>query len=233
MAARVILPYLAFGRGDMSTIFINSFLQGNPWYLSGGAPDPIAVYQPAAASSLAESYTDYSGNGNDLAPGVAPTWSALTGWTGDGTKWLDTGIVAGNQYAILVRFSGYLDSGNNAALAGCFSSSAPNTGIFVGKTVATQTNRFRNGDSVFVGAGTQTAGVMAVAGGSAYFNGVEVSAGLGGNGSNGLPIYILAARNTAGPVNIIRASIQYVVIYDDSTDHDVWLPQVSAAMAGL
>lgn len=51
-----------------------------PWYLAGGAPTPIAVYQPKGAASLAASYVNLANPGTyDAAADVpgygAPTWT--------------------------------------------------------------------------------------------------------------------------------------------------------------
>ena len=48
------------------------------WWEEG--PGAIAVYKPKGASSLANSYIDLSGNGNDAYPGSVPDWNATDGW---------------------------------------------------------------------------------------------------------------------------------------------------------
>ena len=52
------------------------------WYRAGGAPLPVAAYQPKGAASLAASYVNLALPGTyDAAPGVAPSFDAATGWT--------------------------------------------------------------------------------------------------------------------------------------------------------
>ena len=57
------------------------------------APGAVAVYVAKGAASLADSYIDLTGNGNDAYPGVAPGWNATDGWIFTGSEWLDTPVV--------------------------------------------------------------------------------------------------------------------------------------------
>lgn len=78
-----------------------------PWYRAGGAPVPIAVYQPYGAASLAASYTNLVTPGTyDAAAGVAPTWDAVNGWAFDGAAWLNTGVVPASGNSMMVQYSG-------------------------------------------------------------------------------------------------------------------------------
>ena len=74
-----------------------------------------AAYEPKGAASLAASYVDLSGNGNDAAPGVAPTLSS--GWVfNGGTQYLTTTFAPANdqnqavfvQYADVIQGNRYL-----------------------------------------------------------------------------------------------------------------------------
>jgi len=52
------------------------------------------AWQAKGALSLADSYVDLSGNGNNLSLGVAPGWAVGTGWQFDGvTHFLKTGFI--------------------------------------------------------------------------------------------------------------------------------------------
>ena len=77
------------------------------WWLAGGAPTPVAVYQPKGAASLSASYTNLVNPGTyNAAPGVAPTWDAATGWTFNGTtQYLTTSVIPTGAYSALARFS--------------------------------------------------------------------------------------------------------------------------------
>jgi hypothetical protein len=89
-----------------------------PWWLAGGisATSVSGVWQPKGAASLAASYLRLAGSEGyaNIDPavvgvGVAPTFNAATGWSFDGTQWLDTGIIP-NGYlpascSAMVRYS--------------------------------------------------------------------------------------------------------------------------------
>lgn len=64
-----------------------------PWYRAGGAPMPVAAYQPKDAATLAESYIDLTGNGHTATPGAGtdPTLSAA-GWSFSTGKYLDISV---------------------------------------------------------------------------------------------------------------------------------------------
>ena len=79
-----------------------------PWYLAGGAPAPIAAYQPKGAASLAASYVNLANPGTyDAAPGVAPTHASATGWTFNGnTQYLTTNVAtSGSAWSIVLRYA--------------------------------------------------------------------------------------------------------------------------------
>lgn len=86
-----------------------------PWFLLGGAPQPVAAYQFKSSTSpngytvvsLAAAYVNLANPGvNDAAPGVAPTWAPATGCGFNGTQYLATGIVPEAQaWTALVQFN--------------------------------------------------------------------------------------------------------------------------------
>lgn len=93
-----------------SASFNRSTAAVTPWYLAGGAPMPLAAYQSISVASLAASYVNLANPGTyDAAvPGVAPTWSAETGWTFNGTtQYLSSGVSFPNHaaYCMIVRYS--------------------------------------------------------------------------------------------------------------------------------
>lgn len=86
-----------------SGIFHSSIFGGGsvapaiPWWLSGGiaAASCLAAYTPKGALNLAASYDNNAAPANglpdgtyDAAPGVAPTWDAVNGWTLAGAQYL-------------------------------------------------------------------------------------------------------------------------------------------------
>lgn len=75
-----------------------------PDWLPPGLPPSaaIAVYIPKGAASLADSYIDLTGNGNDAYPGVAPGWNAGDGWIFTDTKYLETPMVPDDDHSMVV-----------------------------------------------------------------------------------------------------------------------------------
>lgn len=85
---------------------------GEAWWLAGGIDpsDCVAAYQAKGAASYAASkvnlanpgtYDLFADSGKDLS------WSAATGWTGDGTKYLRLGTIAPNDqsWSVIVCFA--------------------------------------------------------------------------------------------------------------------------------
>jgi len=67
----------------------SKFLGGgrSPWYRAGGAPVPVAAYQPKGAASLAASYVNLANPGTyDAAAGPTPATLAANGWSFAGTN---------------------------------------------------------------------------------------------------------------------------------------------------
>lgn len=104
----VIRPVLA-ARGQIGAALATAGGAAK-WYLAGGVT-PIAAYQPKGSSSLAASYINLISPGTfDAAPGVAPTWDAVNGWTFNGsTQYLTTGIIptTNQAYSMMVRFQNW------------------------------------------------------------------------------------------------------------------------------
>ena len=199
-----------------------------PWWLAGGAPEPVAVYEPAAAANLADSYIPTIATvGNTtldpaIAGGVAPTFDA--GWVGDGSAQLRTGIVPNANFAALIRFR----SASNAAMA--FGMSAGGAAQFrIGHSPVNDVIVYAFGVVVDVEPFVAD-GVFGIAGGRAYRNGVDEGVSLGSYTGTGIEMYILAANGIFARSN---ATIEYVAIWDTSANHTVWMPAVSAAMAAL
>jgi hypothetical protein len=206
----------------------------DPWYLAGGAPTPVAAYQPIGAASLAASYTNLVNPGTfDAAPGVAPTWSAVTGWGFNGsTQYLTTGVVPNsNNWTMLVRFSGVTSGA--ATVIGSYS--ADGLARFYLQPDYFGTKWYSNGGHAQSRGDGIASGVMAVAGRQPYLNGAtDGAANLAtGTWTNALPAIIGALNHSGNAVQFFTGNVQSIAIYDTSTDHAVWVPAVSAAMAAL
>ena len=91
----------ALGPGSGSAAVFGGAAPAATWWdLDGLIACCVAAYDAKNATSLANSYIDLSGNGNNCGPGVAPAWAAGTGWTFNGvTQWLDTGLTPGAAWS--------------------------------------------------------------------------------------------------------------------------------------
>lgn len=83
-------------------------VSAGPWWnpdLSIGCA--VGAWDAKNASSLANSYIDLTGNGNNMTLGVAPAWAFGTGWTFDGaTQWLNSNIIpVCGSYSLYLRYT--------------------------------------------------------------------------------------------------------------------------------
>ena len=204
------------------------------WAMAGGAPRPIACYQPKGAASLAASYVNLATPGTfNAAPGVAPTFASATGWTFDGsTQYLDTGIVpTTTTWSMIIRFSGWTSYGNAPVVAGAAITASSR---FFTLTQYTD-NKIYYGDGNFVGVTpSMSAGVIAVAGLTAYRNGSADGTIASTVAVQPPTIYVGARHDTAAPTvrQYAAASVQSIVIYS-ATLTSGQVAAVTAAMAAL
>ncbi|MEI6462589.1 MAG: LamG-like jellyroll fold domain-containing protein [bacterium] len=206
-----------------------------PWWTLNNSTGTVAAYQPIGASSLANSYINKANPGtNDATTGVAPTWSASTGWTGDNsTTYLKTGIIPqANTWSAIARFSGM--SGTNAQNV-LSSTNASNGNIALEPITSSSNSHYYANGSSWVGNSNRLAsGVMAVAGAYGYLNGTQDVSGLGSGGSYpGNEIYLMARNNNGlGSNNNMSGSLQAAAIYN-TTLTAAQVASISSAMANL
>lgn len=202
------------------------------WFLAGGAPTPIAVYNVREGGSLAGSYVNIINPGTfNAAPGVAPTWSGVTGWGLNGTQYLLTGIVPAAGYAGLVRVSNI--TGVNQWAFGCIAGGSNSTfGVVPNRS--TNSVLYGQGGTIEVSP-AGTSGVFGVAGQRGYRNGTAEGASIVAWGGSGETVDIgIGIRNlSSGQFPGLTGNILYFVIWDTDVDHATWMPQVSAAVSAL
>lgn len=141
---------------------------GGWWDDFGNVPPGccVAAYQAKGAASLAASYIDLSGTGNNCGPGVAPAWAAGIGWSFNGVnQFLVTGVIPGATYSFIIQYAnavgfgvicGSLDAGNTRFYVipvwvpwvgwrwgGAFLQTVPQ--LPTGNLAETPQNGFRNG----------------------------------------------------------------------------------------
>lgn len=203
------------------------------WWLSGGisAANAVAVYQPKGVGSLALSYVDLSGNGNDAAPGTAPTFATGTGWTFNGSsQFLTTPITPNSSYSIIVRYS---DTANNGYVCGeydnavnrGFLSMAPSSGAVAGAS------RFLSDRELDAGT-EQATGVVAIAGRIAYIDGASVgTCVLDSHTPTTVHIGGLHFRTTGLTLLHYSGSVQAVAIYNTTLTGDQVAAVTTAAAA--
>jgi hypothetical protein len=205
-----------------------------PWWLAGGAPAPVAVFQPKGAASLAASYINLVNPGtyDATAPVTAPTLDA-TGWVFASNAWLDTGITLSNPssgWSAAVQFAN-VGGANQAPLLGVQNDAGTRSfGLRPYRTTGVVTYD----NSYFLNVSPQlAAGTIGIAGNQGYRNGTAD----GGTVSyfSWTPfhtIYIASAKNSSAQV-YLPCSIAAAVIWNTSTGHATWMPAVHAAMAAL
>lgn len=200
------------------------------WYLAGGAPTPVAAYQPKGAASLAASYVNLANPGTyDAAPGVAPTWDAANGWILNGTtQYLTTGIIPSSlNWSLFARFSGGTTSGVRVVCGAWIGASAR---FHLTATNGAGVRTYGNGNFLSV-SGALTAGVMGFAGLSAYLNGVS-DGSITSGGSPSTRALIIGAFNDGSILFFYQGNIQALVVYSSVLDSS-GAAAVSAAMAAL
>lgn len=222
----------AFERAFSAPFDRNIAAAAVPWYLAGGAPTPIAVYEPLGKADLATSYVNLITPGTyNAAPGTAPTFDAATGWTFNGTtQYLTTGVVPASGYSMLVRVA---DMGSDVGwIVGAYNSSGNNR-FSLGNPNGANRIEYGSGKTVDVVYGaTVASGVLAVAGQQGYRDGSPTGAAIAAwNGAivAGLEI---ARLGGLGGSPTLAVKIQVLAIYPDTLTA-LQVAAVSAAMAAL
>ena len=229
----VIRPVLA-ARGQMG----GALAQGGgvpKWWLAAGVT-PVAAYAPKGAASLAASYINLANPGTlDAAPGVAPTWSAASGWSFNGsTQYLTTGIIptTNQAYSSIARYQNWtLVSGR--ALAGLRNGSGSRQ---FGLAFSGGKTQYFNGGVLEPAVSPATSGNLAVAGNLGYRNGVVESGTIGAWSDPGIAnttaIFIGARNNMGVADNFTMVEILALAVYS-STLNAAGIAAVVTAMAAL
>jgi hypothetical protein len=202
----------------------------NDWWDPNGEGLCVwAAYQPKGAASLAASYTDLSGNGNDAGVGVAPTWDAVNGWKFDGaSQYLTTTFTPQNDQSqsMIVQ---YTNDSSSGCVAGMQQAADCRFDLFPNRTNLVI---YGNGQNVNVAPG-QVTGNVAVAGNQGYRNGVAEGAAIGAYGQvPAWPVWI-GCRNASGvPAYLDTVNVQAFAIYDCVLT-SAQVSAVATAMAAL
>ena len=214
------MPLLSAGK--------SRFLGGGrvPWYRAGGAPVPVAAYQPKSAASLAASYVNLANPGTyDAAPGVAPTLGA-SGWSFNGTTQYLTSplFLHGTTHSVIVRVASVTNGG---CAFGTFSGL-----VYQLVPKAAGGIEYRT-SAIYTIAPQMTDGVIAMVPGlGGYRNGVYETPVAAAALTSGVTLAI-GARNNGGAIQVFLAgTIAAIAIYSSVLTADQ-VAAVSAAMAAL
>jgi len=202
-----------------------------PWWTLSNTKSAVAAYQPIGASSLANSYINKANPGtNDATVGVAPTWSASTGWTFNGSsQYLNTGITPTVQ-----TWSGISKYSNATAATAFVFGSMNNAGtLSFGIMPNRDTNvvRYDNSSSVAVAPGLAT-GTLAIAGLNAYRNGVSDGTIPSVAGTMDRTIFLGARSEAGGPTWYLNGSIQSTAFFN-TTLSSSQVASISGAMNNM
>ncbi len=196
-----------------------------PWFRAGGAPQPLAAYCPLGAASLAASYVNIANPGTyNAAPGVAPTWNASNGWIGNGSAFLNTGIVGSTDFTVVVRVSGVASGAYTAfGVWGTQFAVFPNLSGNV---------RYWTADIHQVAPGL-SAGVLALNRVAGYRNGAFDVGIDDPDAAWTQPLWLLGTNSAGSLAWGLVGNLQLAAIYNTSVNYAIWVPAVMTAMAAL
>lgn len=206
------------------------------WYRAGGAPQPIIVYQPKGAASLAASYVNLANPGTyNAAEGTAPTFATATGWTFTValSQYLKTNYAVGGGFnpqtrTAIVRVA---DSVANTAAFGAWNGSSVGIRILPVRGNNLDVIISHGGQLIVANEKTPT-GVLAVAGATAYKNGAALTGSIGTSAATDVPELYIGAMNNNGTPSYFQGSILAFALYESVLTASQ-VAAVSAAMAAL
>ena len=230
------------GRGVMGLGLGRSSVQAAaavPWWLAGGAPAPVAAYQPKGAASLAASYVNLANPGMyDVVGGAAyPSWSAGVGWSFSAAshQHLNTGITSRLYgWTMMCQFANasyYSHFGDGDVLMGKYQY---RQAFYLAPTLTSSLTRWQSGGSSYNISNITTGGNMALAGQKAYLNGnlqATITTDWGNTAQAG-SVLIGAFNIISTPSNWFQGDIIAAALWSTALS-DAQVAAVSAAMAAL
>lgn len=144
------------------------------------------------AASQTASYVDLV-SGLTMTPGTVPTWNAATGLTFNGSnQYLNTNFLIASGMTLMLQFTGLPTTGGETAMLGHYKDGGAR--FQIGKQVNTDAVIYA-GSTVQYAAPALPAGNLAIAGNSAYRNGVlESGVSVGGSMVGATQTLLLGAR---------------------------------------
>jgi hypothetical protein len=205
-----------------------------PWYLEGGvsAVNCLAAYLAKGVADIATSYINLASPGtNDAtAPVAAPTFSASTGWTFNGsTQYLLAGAIVGtNSQSVVIRFS----NGGPQIIGMCGVSENTKVQNHIYPYYTNNNAYFRAGGSYNTSGVNYTSGVLAATPAKGYANGSPLGNVAGAWSGTTTYVYEIGGTNFDGSITLWAGKIQAIAIYD-VTLSDAQVLAISTAMAAL
>jgi len=230
---------MTFG-GGFGRVFRPAFdpgLTALPWYRAGGAPLPVAAYQPKGASSLAASYVNLANPGTyDAAPGVAPTLDA-SGWVFDGSARLNSGVIPDNNqtWSAVVRYSSFSLAADYQTIFGINTGGATPAVFAITLGRSADNNVYYENGSYVPKPISPAAATLAIAANLAYRNGIDEGVTVSpvvGAWTEGVQIGCVLNIASSLYARFFVGNIQALAIYN-TTLTAPQIAAVSAAMAAL
>jgi hypothetical protein len=179
----------------------------NAWWAVGGiSASAIGIYRAIGAASYAASKVNVVTPGtHDLTTPNDPAWTSAGGWAGGSPAHLRTDIVPGQDWTMMIRFSG---APNNTYVI-CGSQKADNTQKFLILNDGTAHNGTEVSTSSYAAEST-----YCLAGLTAYRGGANARSIASSVSAPGYPVYILADNSGGSAVYHSVASCLAFVIYN-------------------
>ena len=192
---------------------------------------PVVAYQPKGAASLAASYVNLANPGTyDAAPGVAPTWDAVTGWVFTGTEWLNTSLVPGaNNWTYIVQIASMLTSQY------IFGANQTSPTRLVGLWPKSSVPSFICGTGAYANSfagSTVSDGNIAMTGNTVYVNGTPTFTLTTATGLPSVPIYFGCSNANGTPATFGKGNIIAFAAYG-STLTPTQIAAIATAMGAL
>lgn len=194
------------------------------WWLAGGisSGDCVLAYAPIGAADATAARVNLANPGTyDATVGSAPSWNTATGWSFNGSQWLESNYsVNSTVHTLMIRFANIgAGSGNDYRVGNEPHYLSP---TWYGSRLYTYGNLNIVGVNI-------AGGTMAQAGGNSYLDGA--ADGTLTPSSNGAYEYIIGARSAA-PANPMIGDIVAYALYSrvlNSTE----VAALHTAMMGL
>ncbi len=208
------MPGYFLGRGGMGGLMGGG---GAPWYIVPGKTCARA-YQANGAASLAASYVNLASPGTGDASAIsAPTWNATDGWIYDGlANCLNSGLVPTATTTVMIQ---YADGTNAGVICGSFVTTTDSVYWIIPRISSNDKVRYAYGSApgpTTDVAPKQDTGVLGIAGGYGYRNGVVDTTAMSGFVSSTKAIYIGGWNNNGTAAAFWAGKIKKFAAYADA-----------------